>query len=60
MSALEKRISQQWLYLLPGAESNILRSTIVGKMSALLRSTLLKRVVFEKIEKITLLKRVIF
>ena len=60
MGALEKIISQHWLDLLPGLKSNILRSNIFGKMSALLRSTLLKRLVFEKIEKSTILKRLIF
>ena len=60
MGALGKRISQHWLDLLPGVKSNIFRSTIFGKMSALLRGTLLKRVVFEKSEKSTLLKILIF
>ena len=42
-----------------GAGSTLLRSTIFGKKSNLLRSNILKRVVFVKIEKSTLLKRVV-
>ena len=42
-----------------GVGSAILRSNIFGKNSTLLRSTLLKRVIFDKIENITLLKRVV-
>ena len=42
-----------------GVGSTILRSTILGKSSTLLRRTLLKRVNFNKIEKSNLLKRVV-
>ena len=41
-----------------GVEINLLRSTLFGKNSTLLRSTLLKMIVFDKIENIILLKRV--
>ena len=43
----------------PGVGSTLLRSTIFGENSTPLRSTLLKRVVFDKIEKSTILKIVV-
>ena len=42
-----------------GVGSTILRNTIFGKNSTLLRSTILKRVIFDKIEKSTILKIVV-
>ena len=42
-----------------GLGNTILRSTLFGKNSTLLRSTLLKRIIFNKIENSTLLKRVV-
>ena len=42
-----------------GVGSALLRSTLFGKNSTHLRSTLLKRVFFDKTEKSTLLKRVV-
>ena len=39
-----------------GVGSTILRSTIFGKKSTLLRSTLLKRIIFDKIKKSGLFK----
>ena len=39
-----------------GVGSTILRSTIFDKNSSLLRSTLLKRVIFDKIERSSLFK----
>ena len=39
-----------------GVGSTILRSTIFGKNSTLLRSTLLKRLIFDKIENSSLFK----
>ena len=43
-----------------GVGSDIFRSTIFAKNSTLLRSNLLKRVVFDRIEKSPLLKIVVF
>ena len=43
----------------PGVGSTLLRRTVFGKNTTLLRSTLLKRVFFDKIEKSNILKRVV-
>ena len=43
----------------PGIGITLLRSTLLGKNGTLLRSTLLKRVVFDQIENSTLLKIVV-
>ena len=47
-----------YVFFVQGAkvESTLFRSTIFGKNSTLLSSTLMRRVVFDKIEKSTLLK----